>query len=79
VARALTLYSKPGCHLCEDLRTLLDELAPDFSFTLEEIDITHDPPLMARYRLMVPVLLIDGVEAGYGRIDERTLVSLLRK
>jgi glutaredoxin len=79
VPKALTLYSKPGCHLCEELRTLLDELAADHAFTLEEIDITRDAALLARYRVMIPVLLIDGREAAYGRIDERALIALLRK
>ena len=74
----LTLYSKPGCHLCEELRKLLDELQPDFEFVLEEIDITRDPSLFARYRHDIPVLLIGGHERARGNITERDLLTLLK-
>lgn len=73
----LTLYSKPGCHLCEDLRALLDELAPELGCTIEEINIADDPALFGRYRYAIPVLLVDGKEIARGRIDERALVALL--
>lgn len=73
----LTLYSKPGCHLCEDVRTLLDELQSEYGFDLQEIDITRDQSLFARYRYEIPVLLRDGREVARGRIDDRELLSLL--
>ena len=71
----LTLYSTPGCHLCEDVRALLDELRPERGFALEEIDITTDDELFARYRYDIPVVLKDGVEIARGRIDERQLIA----
>ena len=74
----LTLYSKPGCHLCEELRRLLDELQPDLGFALEEIDITLDPALFARYRHDIPVLLAGCDEIARGRITERELLQLIR-
>jgi glutaredoxin len=74
----LTLYSKPGCHLCEDLRTLLDELRPEWAFELTEVDITQDESLFARYRYEIPVLLKDGREIARGRVSDRELLSLLR-
>lgn len=77
MTRHLTLYSKPGCHLCEELRTLLDELQPQFGFALEEIDITDDPALFVEYRHDIPVLLEGGNEIARGRIAERDLVQLL--
>jgi len=67
---ALTLYSKPGCHLCEELRARLDDLQPVLGFTLTEVDITSDAALFARYRYDIPVLLLDGVEIGRGRISD---------
>jgi glutaredoxin len=76
-ARRLTLYSKPGCHLCDDLRALLDELQPHAGFTIDEIDITTRDDLFARYRYEIPVLLQDGVEIARGRVDEARLVALL--
>ena len=73
----LTLYSKPGCHLCEDVRALLDELQPEYGFALTEIDITQSELLFARYRYDIPVLLKEGREIARGRISDRELVSLL--
>jgi glutaredoxin len=73
----LTLYSKPGCHLCEEVRALLDELQPEHGFALTEIDITQSEHLFARYRYDIPVLLKEGREIARGRISDRELVSLL--
>jgi glutaredoxin len=73
----LTLYTKPGCHLCEDLRATLDELQPEHGFSLEEIDIAAHPALFARYRYDIPVLLKDGREIARGRISDRELLMLL--
>ena len=73
----LTLYAKPGCHLCEDLRRLLDELQPDYGFAIEEVDISADEELFARYRYEIPVLLREGRQIARGRITERDLVAAL--
>jgi glutaredoxin len=77
--RAFVLYSKPGCHLCDDLRALVEDLLPDLGATLQEIDVTTDPALSARYRHEIPVLMADGVEIARGRVEERTLVAALAK
>lgn len=73
----LTLYSKPGCHLCEDVRALLDEFQADYGYAVDEVDITTDAELFARYRFEIPVLLRDGGEIARGRIDGRELIRLL--
>lgn len=73
----LTLYSKPGCHLCEEVRASLDELQPSLGFALDEIDITTHADLFARYRFEIPVLLKDGMEVARGRITDRELMGLL--
>jgi glutaredoxin len=59
----LTLYGKPGCHLCEEARAVVDEVREHRPFELEEVDITRDPALEARYRERIPVVVIDGEEA----------------
>ena len=74
----LTLYAKPGCHLCEDLRALLDELQPEFGFEILEVDITRDAGLLARYQFDIPVLLKDEKEIARGRIADHELLTLLR-
>ena len=74
----LTLLSKPGCHLCEDVRALLDELQPDYGYDVEEIDITTRDDLFAEYREKIPVLLKAGAELASGRLDEQRLVAILK-
>jgi hypothetical protein len=63
--------------LCEDVRALLDELAADCGFAIDEINIESAADLFARYRYAVPVVLIDGREVARGRIDERALTAAL--
>ena len=69
---------KPGCHLCDDLRALLEELQPDYGFSLAEIDISSDAALFASYRYEIPVLMRDGEVIARGRVSDRELVQLLR-
>lgn len=58
----LTLYGKAGCHLCEDARAVVLEVRQRHPFELEEVDITRDPSLFARYKERIPVIQIDGEE-----------------
>ena len=58
----LTLYGKPGCHLCEEARAVVLEVRERRPFELEEVDITLDPVLEARYRERIPVIAIGGQE-----------------
>jgi glutaredoxin len=59
----VTLYGKPGCHLCEEARAVVDDVRARRPFDLEEVDITRDPALEATYRERIPVIAIDGQEA----------------
>jgi glutaredoxin len=59
----VTLYGKPGCHLCEEARAVVDRVRARRPFELEEVDITRDPALEAEYRERIPVIAIDGQEA----------------
>jgi hypothetical protein len=59
----VTLFGKPGCHLCEEAREVVLGVRERFPFELEEIDITRDPALEAVYRERIPVVAIDGEEA----------------
>jgi glutaredoxin len=59
----VTLYGKPGCHLCDEAREVVEAVRAERSFELEEVDITRDAELEARYRERIPVLAIDGEEA----------------
>lgn len=71
--RDVQLYTRRGCHLCDEAKETLERhgLAP------REIDIDGDPALVERYTNCVPVVVIDGKERFRGRIDERLLRRLL--
>lgn len=58
----VTLYGKPGCHLCDEAREVVLRVRERRPFELEEVDITRDPALEARYRERIPVVAIDGQE-----------------
>jgi len=62
-ARRVTLYSAPGCHLCESARRVLDAVREEIPFELEEVDISGDEELERSYRERIPVVAIDGEEA----------------
>jgi glutaredoxin len=59
----VVLYTAPDCSLCERARAMLAAIREDVEFDLEEVDITGDPELEARYRELLPVVEIDGEQA----------------
>jgi len=75
---ALALYSRPGCHLCDDMKAVIARVARSVPLTLEEIDISGDADLEARYGVDIPVLMIEGRLAAKHRITEADLERLLR-
>jgi glutaredoxin len=66
----VTLITRRGCHLCEEAETLLRRLSQDVGFPYAEIDVDADPARQAEYSDRVPVILIDGREHGYWRVEE---------
>jgi hypothetical protein len=74
---ALTLYSRPGCHLCDDMKAVVERVARSVPLTIEVVDITTDPVLEARYGLEIPVLLIEGKRAAKYRVSEDELTRIL--
>jgi glutaredoxin len=58
----LTLYRRPGCHLCTEARAVLLPLCQRLGLALEERDVDTDPALAARYGERIPVLALDGAE-----------------
>ncbi len=55
----LRLLSRPGCHLCEEMRREVDALLTDEPHTWEEVDVDSDPELAARYGNSIPVLFVN--------------------
>lgn len=73
----LELYTRPGCHLGNDLRAICERLAEDIAFDLTEVNIEADPVLRVRYEREVPVLFVDGRLAVRFRTSERELRRIL--
>lgn len=66
----VTLISRADCHLCSDAETLLRQLSAELGFGYQELDVDADPDRRAEYSDRVPVILIDGREHGYWRVEE---------
>ena len=67
----VTLLTRAGCHLCEVAEGQLRTLQAELGFGYREVDVDSSPPLRAEYSDRVPVVLIDGAEHGYWRLEER--------
>lgn len=67
---AVTLVTRAGCHLCEDAEQLLRRLSGELGFAYRELDVDAAPELREEYSDRVPVILIDGKEHGYWRVEE---------
>lgn len=74
---ALTLYSRPGCHLCDEMKAVIEHVARTVALTLTVVDIATDAALEAEYGLEIPVLLVNGKKAAKHRVAEPTLRRLL--
>jgi hypothetical protein len=75
----LTLYSRPGCHLCDEMKAVVQRVARGATMPLriDQVDISTDRDLESRYGLEIPVLLVDGRRAAKYRISEQELMRLL--
>jgi len=64
----VVFYTKAGCHLCEEARDMLDDIAAQTAYELTEIDIRSDQEIFDRYRYRIPVIIIDETTVIEGRI-----------
>ncbi len=69
----VTVYTQPGCHLCEAAVRVLTRLQAETPFTLEEVNIQHDPALLAEYGEQLPVVLLNGEFLFEYAVDEDKL------
>jgi glutaredoxin len=73
VSTAVTLYGRPGCHLCDEARAALLRVRADVPFELREIDIDGDDELFKRYLERIPVVTLNGEELFEFEVDEAAL------
>ena len=71
----VTLYTKAGCHLCDQARDILDEITAEIPYDLTEIDIRRDMELFEQYRYRIPVILLDETLIAEGRIEYSDLAA----
>jgi glutaredoxin len=68
-ARVVTLYTRPGCHLCEEAKTAIAPLLREFDAVLREVNIENDAALEERYGLDIPVIFIGARKAAKHRVN----------
>ena len=75
----LTLYTRAGCSLCDEMKEILAEVLAGVPHTLAEIDVGRSPELEARFGHEVPVLFVDGRKAFKYRLTARDLRKRLMR
>ena len=73
----VTLYGKPGCHLCDEARELVQRVRAEHPFELREVDVSLDPVLHREYGERIPVLALNGEELFDYFVEEAVLVERL--
>jgi hypothetical protein len=75
--RRVLLYSRPGCGLCDEARTVILAERERTPFAFEEVDVSGDDGLELEYGIRIPVVLIDGEERFEIQVDRRRLAAEL--
>jgi glutaredoxin len=73
------IYSRPGCHLCDEAKTAILSAGCGDQFTLEEVNIESDEELLRKYQYDIPVILIDGVESFIHRVDPTEFKTRIKR
>ncbi len=76
-APRITLYTRPGCHLCDDARAVVTRVHARHPFELVEVDVSLDPTLYREYGERIPVLALDGEELFEFHVEEGVLLERL--
>jgi glutaredoxin len=73
----VTFYTRPGCHLCDEARVVLEHLCAELNESYDEVSISGDPDLERRFGHEVPVTFVDGAQHDYWRLDPARLRAAL--
>jgi glutaredoxin len=71
------LYSRPGCHLCDDARMVVEAVCAELGEEYDEVDITTSPELVRRHGDEIPVTFVDGRQHDFWRVDPDRLRAAL--
>ncbi len=75
----IDIYSRPGCHLCDEAKEVVERVRARFPFSLRVIDIETDPELQKSYGEQIPVVFINGNKAFKYHVDEAELEKRVKK
>ena len=75
----VTLFGRPGCHLCEAAREVIERVCEDLGEQYVEVDIDSDPSLQHRFGEEIPVTFVDGAQHDFWRVDEARLRAALSR
>ena len=73
----VTIYSRPGCHLCDEAETVVAAVCADLGETYVVVMIDDDPELQRRFTDEVPVTFVDGRQHDFWRVDATRLRTAL--
>jgi hypothetical protein len=76
-ALRVELLTRPGCHLCDDVRAVVARVCTEVGATWGEVDITTDPALLDQYWEQIPVTFVDGAQHDFWHVDETRLRAAL--
>jgi glutaredoxin len=77
VTARVTLYSRPGCHLCDDARVVVERVCAELGEQYVEVYIDDDAALLERFAEEIPVTFVDGRQHDFWRVDEARLRAAL--
>ncbi len=72
-------FTKDNCPLCEDAELLMNMLQREWGFEMEVYDIYKDDTLLEKYQLMIPVVVVNGVEVDFGQVSKEKIENYLRQ
>lgn len=75
----VTIYSKPGCHLCDEAKANILAAGCNDDFTIVEVNIEEDALLKERFRYDIPVIFINGIKVFKHRVDRGEFKEKLRR
>jgi glutaredoxin len=75
----VVLYGKPGCHLCDDARAVVEAVCAELGESYDEVDITGSEELVRRFGEEIPVTFVDGAQHDFWRVDADRLRAALSR
>ena len=75
----ITFYTRPGCHLCDEARLVVERVCEELGESYAEVSIDDDPELQHLFGEEIPVTFVDGRQHDFWRVDEQRLRSALER